>query len=638
MANNENENVDFTVNYINKCCNAHCCILNVTDEIPPGEPNCDHDHDHDHAFEECACFSTNFADSSSRMMESRKVATTPCQDKISVCTSTTSLGDIIKLTKAIADKVQRETVDAITSTTRLNISDSACCESLPGSSSKVADHGVRRAVSSDCINSRVSSRACERRRLADIIVKQITSIQDVLTDTCLANDRGNLKRICVSVTSTAEPTQKEALKNALVRSMVHAGQKSSAADAAELAVTHILGFSSTRFTLALPSSSGVKKKACSTNLLLYPKIKDTEMKRSIILKKDLDDVPRMDEKTIKVTSLTKTVEDKKKEAKVKLSRETQPMPRKDIATVKKTVDVKSSITKLKKLPSVIKKDKKPAVRSPEIVKAPKVKKSRIIKTPKVAKKPSKCKVKIPQIIKPLSCSKTPKVKKPKKVEKIPQPAKPRIVKVDKVSTHLSLPSSPSRVKCRSYDTPPCRIPKRVCRDDRIEVIWPPKLESRCHKDVVPCNIYFQKAKYRNTSIGSCSTLNSKAMLHNGSLSYVCYPLPQASCVSTCNVNFRSVVDGNVFSRSYNDCAKRRVTIENSSRSSLYHDRGAKYYCRHLSGISIDNARMRHYCQRADSCPTWNDNGRCGRSRSYYWAGENLYFTQPWTGWHLPRYN
>lgn len=49
--------------------------------------------------------------------------------------------------------------------------------------------------------------------------------------------------------------------------------------------------------------------------------------------------------------------------------------------------------------------------------------------------------------------------------------------------------------------------------------------------------------------------------------------------------------------------------------------------------NIDNVRMGNYhCN--DSYPVWNNNQHCGRDQSYCWTKGNLYFTQPWRSEHL----
>ncbi|XP_067215260.1 uncharacterized protein [Linepithema humile] len=172
---------------------------------------------------------------------------------------------------------------------------------------------------------------------------------------------------------------------------------------------------------------------------------------------------------------------------------------------------------------------------------------------------------------------------------------------------------------------------KVHSDDRAKWTRSPQ-PVRYYNGLISDKTCFKRYKYCDTWSTSRFRLQSEAA-QNAALNYACFPFLQNLCAT----RYHSSIDNSAFSRkcNINNCAKRRATFGNSLYTNMYCNGGTKYCYSRLN--DIDNVRMGYYhCN--DSYPAWNDGRHCGRSRSYYCTGENLYFMHPWTSRHLLRYN
>lgn len=584
-----------------------------------------------------------------------------CKTEEKIATSSI-VCNIVKSDAETTAKIEQRMIDAITSTTRLDEDfDKVTHENLSGIvkpfvrsasyrrakyTTKYVDNAmqecdcgpscIENGTQSDHIidgefNLKTSSdtfvKACEERRHADFILKEIAKVSDAFAKKARlvsAKEKATSILASVSMTSTRYEMEEEAFENTkpLISSIIHAQEISTAETAAAVTVmqpetlidAQVLS-SSNHFALD-SRNFGLDKSLGTPDIQVIPSIKDlgkTEHSRAVS-----DVYPERDD--FRDTAVTAVARKKKKEEKESLKKISLPTLNRHVFA-----DIQTDTS-----------ERQATIKDDTI--------NSSIKISRVEKKPT-------QVAKDLQESIPFKYEKPKyrakyridasykKEEKVPQFKEMHISKDScKFPKYERLFFSSSKCKAirfsKSFDyfERPAIETYQDCRSKPLSYLQP----IRHCEDLISSHIYLGKPKYCDVwTIPCCSSQNEATP--NAILSHAhCRP-SQDSYPTEYGASCHLLVDSHTSSKycHINNCTKRRVTFENLLCIDTYCKNDTKYYHPYLN--NIDNVQMGYYhCN--DSCSVWNNNQHCGRDRSYYWTKGNLYFMHPWTSEHLLRYN
>ncbi|TGZ56193.1 Signal transducer and activator of transcription 2 [Temnothorax longispinosus] len=678
MANNENKIVDSDTNCTNQTdCFVYCNIPNATNESSSTSEK----HKSFHKILKYLMRSTvrKIQSKLKKFDIKKRSVSTPCKSEEKMATTCTSLSsivdDIIKSDVGTVAMIKQKMADAITSTTRSGeVFDKVTHENLSGvvgrcvrgASYRYAEYTARYAddaapehgcgplcigIQSDTVDGEFSlktspdafAKACEERRYADFILKEIAKISDALTEKArLVSTKEQVASILasVSMTSVRYEMGEETFESTkpLISSIIYAEEEPTAVAAAAVTVMQPETLTDTQVPDSRDFSACLDESLDTASIQVIPSmkhLKKTENTRTVSLMYP------------EINTVTTTARKKKKED--------EDSPKK--IYLRPTLDKRAPVNPI--IINCIPKLKKDNSKSLDVYqpndiqtgasrrRATTVKNGIIdfsIKTSQV-EEPAQVAKDILQESVPL------RHKKPKyrdkyrindsymtKERKVPQFEEIRIPKdSDNLPKYGCLSFSPpqtirSSMSFNSFERPTMKM-YQDCRSKPLKCLQP----TRHCEDLIPHNIYLERPKCCDVWISPCFGSQNEAT-RNATLSPThCRPLQDSYATEYRAGCHSKPLDSHASSRycNINDCPKHRVTFENSLCTKTYFKNDAKYCYPHLN--NIDNVRMGYYhCN--DSCPVRNSNQHCGRDRSYYWTKGNLYFTHPWTSEHLLRHN